>query len=88
MPSPAGNAGFPLPTRVVSRTKNVWAEYAQLDRDHRPLNLGQGSPDYLVTRDFNNVLAEVAANADNEMTQYARAFVSTLDCDRWTMVME
>lgn len=76
MPSTNGSVNFPMPKRVQGKTKNVWAEYAQLDKDFKPLNLGQGFPDYLVTKEFNDVLAEVAANADNSLTQYARAFVS------------
>lgn len=76
MTSPTTSTSFATPKRVQQTTKNVWAEYAQLDLDLKPLNLAHGFADYLVTRDFNDVLAAVAANADNSMTQYARTTVS------------
>lgn len=76
MPSPVTSAGFAIPKRIQLTANCVWTEYSQLNHDHKPLNLAHGYADYLVTRDFNNILAEVAANADNSMTQYARGFVS------------
>lgn len=76
MSSPIASAGFAIPKRIQQIANCVWTEYAQLDHDHKPLNLAHGYADYLVTREFNDILAEVAANADNSITQYARTSVS------------
>lgn len=70
------NIGFPIPKRFDGKTSSVWNDYAQLYNEYKPISLGHGYADYVVTKYFNDVLAEVAANADNSMTQYTRAFVS------------
>lgn len=75
MPLPIQQLNFPVPKRFEGKTKSVWNEYAKLIEDYKPLSLGHGYADYVVTKYFNDVLSEVAANADNSMTQYARAFV-------------
>lgn len=75
MSLPVAHLNFAIPKRFEGKTKSVWNEYAQLHAEYKPLSLGHGFSDYVVTKYFNDVLAEVAANADNSMTQYARAFV-------------
>lgn len=72
---PVQKLNFGIPKRFEGKSKSVWNEYAQLSTDYNPLSLGHGYADYVVTKYFNDVLSEVAANADNSMTQYARAFV-------------
>lgn len=62
---------FSLPKRLGAIAENIWIEYVQLDREYKPANLGIGYADYLVTEQFNKVLAEVAANADSSLIQYA-----------------
>lgn len=79
MPSvPAGRLDFPAPKRIGSDsdTQDVWAEYAQLYKDYKPVHLGQGFADYVVTK-FTNVRAEVVASPDSSLTQYARANVNS-----------
>lgn len=48
----------------------------RLMAEHKPVNLGYGYCDYMISNHFNNVLAEVAANKDSALTQYTRGFVS------------
>lgn len=37
---------FTLPPRFEASIYSVWVEFIQLSLDHKPLNLGQGFPDY------------------------------------------
>jgi hypothetical protein len=51
-------------------------EYIQLALEHKPLNLGQGFPDYPPPKYVTDALAQVA-NSDNCLIhQYTRGFVS------------
>lgn len=68
---------YSIPKRFEGKTSSVWNEYADIFEKYQPLSLGPGFADYQVTKDFDNILADVVANADNSMSQYARAAVST-----------
>lgn len=66
---------YSIPKRFEGKTSSVWNEYADIFEKYQPLSLGPGFADYQVTKYFDEVLAEVATNGDNAMSQYARAFV-------------
>lgn len=51
-------------------------EYIQLALQYKPLNLGQGFPDYYAPKNVTDALA-ATANSDNPLLQqYTRGFVS------------
>ncbi|PSN34235.1 Kynurenine--oxoglutarate transaminase 3 [Blattella germanica] len=50
---------FDLPARYHGSEKSVWVEYIQLALEYKPLNLGQGFPDYPPPDYVTNGLAEV-----------------------------
>jgi kynurenine--oxoglutarate transaminase/cysteine-S-conjugate beta-lyase/glutamine--phenylpyruvate transaminase len=65
---------FKLPARYAGSQKSVWVEYIQLALEHKPLNLGQGFPDYPPPKYVTDALAQVA-NSDNCLIhQYTRGF--------------
>lgn len=51
-------------------------EYIQLALEYKPLNLGQGFPDYPPPKYVTDALVEVASNRN--LHQYTRGFVSRL----------
>ncbi|XP_076252879.1 kynurenine aminotransferase-like isoform X1 [Rhynchophorus ferrugineus] len=63
---------FRLPKRYEGSEPSVWVEYIQLALDHKPLNLGQGFPDYPPPKYITNALIEVASNRN--LHQYTRGF--------------
>ena len=54
----------------------VRVEYIQLALQYKPLNLGQGFPDYYAPENVTNALAAVAKSDNPLMQQYTRGFVS------------
>ncbi|XP_014482843.1 PREDICTED: kynurenine--oxoglutarate transaminase 3 isoform X2 [Dinoponera quadriceps] len=65
---------FDLPARLKGSEKSVWVEYIQLALQYKPLNLGQGFPDYYAPKNVTNALA-ATANSDNPLLQqYTRGF--------------
>ncbi|KAJ8936809.1 hypothetical protein NQ314_012163 [Rhamnusium bicolor] len=65
---------FVLPKRYEGSEKSVWVEYIQLALEYKPLNLGQGFPDYPPPEYITNALSKVA-NGENYMVhQYTRGF--------------
>lgn len=53
----------------------VRVEYIQLGLQYKPLNLGQGFPDYYAPENVTNALAAVAKSDNPLMQQYTRGFV-------------
>jgi kynurenine--oxoglutarate transaminase/cysteine-S-conjugate beta-lyase/glutamine--phenylpyruvate transaminase len=51
-------------------------EYIQLALDHKPLNLGQGFPDFAAPDYVTKALSEVATGENVLLNQYTRGFVS------------
>jgi hypothetical protein len=51
-------------------------EYIQLALDYKPLNLGQGFPDFAAPDYVTKALSEVATGENVLLNQYTRGFVS------------
>lgn len=51
-------------------------EYIELAIKYKPLNLGQGFPDYPCPEHVTKALADVATGPDSLLHQYTRGFVS------------
>ena len=57
--------------------KNIFrVEYIQLALEYKPLNLGQGFPDYAAPSHVTKALAEAATSDNPLLQQYTRGFVS------------
>lgn len=50
-------------------------EFVDLVAKHKPLNLGQGFPDYAISDYLPSTLAKVASEKNNLLHQYTRGFV-------------
>ncbi|XP_050439429.1 kynurenine aminotransferase isoform X2 [Adelges cooleyi] len=64
---------FKLPDRYKSGEYNVWIEFIGLAMEHKPVNLGQGFPDYNPPSRFSQYLSEVAKEG-GLFNQYTRGF--------------
>lgn len=53
-------------------------EYIQLALDYKPLNLGQGFPDFAAPEYVTKALSEVATGENVLLNQYTRGFVSSV----------
>lgn len=51
-------------------------EYIQLALEHKPLNLGQGFPDFAAPDYVTKALAEATSGENVLLNQYTRGFVS------------
>lgn len=70
----AAMSKFELPERFKGNDKSVWVEYIQLALKYKPLNLGQGFPDFHAPSNVTKALAAIA-NSDNPLLQqYTRGF--------------
>lgn len=65
---------FDLPKKYKNSEKSVWVEYIQLALDYKPLNLGQGFPDYPPPSYVTEALADVANGSNCLLHQYTRGF--------------
>uniref|UniRef100_A0A1B6C996 Aminotransferase class I/classII large domain-containing protein n=2 Tax=Clastoptera arizonana TaxID=38151 RepID=A0A1B6C996_9HEMI len=65
---------FALPDRFLGSESSVWVEYIQLALEHKPLNLGQGFPDFAAPENVTNSLAEIACGSNVLLHQYTRGF--------------
>lgn len=67
---------FILPKRYAGSEKSVWNEYVELAEKYKPLNLGQGFPDYPAPSYVTEALKNVAAVAETQplLHQYTRGF--------------
>lgn len=63
---------FKLPKAYEGSEPSVWVEYIQLALEYKPLNLGQGFPDYPPPKYVTDALVEVASNRN--LHQYTRGF--------------
>lgn len=68
------NDKFDLPSRYHGSEKSVWVEYIQLALDYKPLNLGQGFPDFAAPDYVTKALSEVATGENVLLNQYTRGF--------------
>lgn len=66
---------FTLPPRFEASIYSVWVEFIQLSLDHKPLNLGQGFPDYeSAPAHVAKGLADAATGENKLLNQYTRGF--------------
>lgn len=65
---------YALPARFKDCTYSVWVEFVDLVAKYKPLNLGQGFPDYDACEYIPSTLATVAADKNNLLHQYTRGF--------------
>lgn len=67
---------FALPKRFQGSEKSVWNEYVELAAKYKPINLGQGFPDYPAPSYVTEALKDVASQAEQKplLHQYTRGF--------------
>ncbi|KAL1450893.1 hypothetical protein WDU94_003204 [Cyamophila willieti] len=66
---------FTLPPRFEASVYSVWVEFIQLSLDHKPLNLGQGFPDYeSAPAHVAKGLADACTGENKLLNQYTRGF--------------
>ncbi|GJQ72825.1 hypothetical protein Trydic_g1474 [Trypoxylus dichotomus] len=65
---------FKFPKRYEGNDKSVWVEYIQLALDHKPLNLGQGFPDFAPPDYVTEALKSVCTSDNVLLHQYTRGF--------------
>ncbi|XP_072387887.1 kynurenine aminotransferase-like isoform X1 [Diabrotica undecimpunctata] len=65
---------FGLPKRYAGSKESVWTEYIQMAIDLKPLNLGQGFPDFPAPQYIMDALAKVSNKSDYMLHQYTRGF--------------
>jgi len=72
--STTGQEKFGLPKRYGDGGTSVWVEYVQLAADYKPLNLGQGFPDYHPPEYIAKGLVAAAYSPNPLANQYTRGF--------------
>ncbi|CAG9863975.1 unnamed protein product [Phyllotreta striolata] len=65
---------FKLPMRYAGAEPSVWTEFIQMAIDYKPLNLGQGFPDYPPPEYITDTLAQVAVDPNPLLHQFTRGF--------------
>ncbi|KAK6641672.1 hypothetical protein RUM44_013387 [Polyplax serrata] len=68
------NKKFCLPERFKGSEKSVWVEYIQLATEHKPLNLGQGFPDFAPPDYIIKALTDTSTASNVLLNQYTRGF--------------
>lgn len=75
MSSSAALGKLALPPRFEASVYSVWVEFIQLSLDHKPLNLGQGFPDYeSAPAHVAQGLSNAATGENKLLNQYTRGF--------------
>ncbi|XP_065576805.1 kynurenine aminotransferase-like [Artemia franciscana] len=65
---------FKLADKYKGLETNVWVEFIQLALEQKPLNLGQGFPDFAAPDHVTKSLADVATGENLLMNQYTRGY--------------
>ncbi|BES93857.1 Aminotransferase class I and II [Nesidiocoris tenuis] len=65
---------FKLPQKYKGSEYTVWAEFIDLALKYKPLNLGQGFPDFAAPAHVTKNLAEVAQSDEPLLQQYTRGY--------------
>ncbi|CAL7946949.1 unnamed protein product [Xylocopa violacea] len=71
---PAVMSKFDLPTRLKGNEKSIWVEYIELTLKYKPLNLGQGFPDFHAPENVTKALAAAATSDNALLNQYTRGY--------------
>lgn len=71
---PPAMSKFELPDRLKGNEKSVWVEYIQLALKYKPLNLGQGFPDFHAPENVTKALAATTTGDNPLLNQYTRGF--------------
>jgi len=65
---------FQLADKYKGLEKNVWVQFIDLTLKHKPLNLGQGFPDFAPPQHVTDALADVAKDSNVMLHQYTRGY--------------
>ncbi|RWS07400.1 Kynurenine--oxoglutarate transaminase 3-like protein [Dinothrombium tinctorium] len=60
--------------RIKDEKPSVWVEFIQLAIDYKPLNLGQGFPDFAAPEHITKALSDTALSENPLLNQYTRGF--------------
>ncbi|KAG8186466.1 hypothetical protein JTE90_009225 [Oedothorax gibbosus] len=60
--------------RLHGMQESVWVEFIQLALDYKPVNLGQGFPDFAAPPHVSKALADAATGPNVLLNQYTRGF--------------
>ncbi|XP_006824274.1 kynurenine aminotransferase-like [Saccoglossus kowalevskii] len=63
-----------LAKRIEGIDKNVWVEFVGLALEYKPVNLGQGFPDFAAPPHVVDALAKTVTSSDPMMHQYTRGY--------------
>jgi kynurenine--oxoglutarate transaminase/cysteine-S-conjugate beta-lyase/glutamine--phenylpyruvate transaminase len=67
-------ATFKAADRLQGQKESVWVEFIQLALDYKPLNLGQGFPDFAAPPFVTKALAEATLGQNQLINQYTRGY--------------
>ncbi|KAG1714363.1 Kynurenine--oxoglutarate transaminase 3 [Nymphon striatum] len=60
--------------RLKGQKDSIWVEFVQLAAENKPLNLGQGFPDFAAPPEVQQALNEANNSSNTNMHQYTRSF--------------
>lgn len=60
--------------RLKGMSESVWVEFIQLALDYKPVNLGQGFPDFAAPEHVTKALSDAASSPNVLLNQYTRGF--------------
>lgn len=76
MSTDVSNVNYTGAQRLTGVEESVWAEFVQLAADHKPVNLGQGFPDFAAPAHVAKALADAVQSPNVLLNQYTRGYVS------------
>ncbi|KAL1138796.1 hypothetical protein AAG570_008858 [Ranatra chinensis] len=65
---------FVLPAKFAGSETTVWEEFIQLAIENKPLNLGQGFPDFAAPQHVTKALADIVTGENVLLQQYTRGY--------------
>lgn len=72
--SSSSSSRFVLADKYKGLEKNVWVEFIDLALKHKPLNLGQGFPDFAPPKHVTDALNDVVKDSNVLLHQYTRGY--------------
>lgn len=73
-PAMSSNKKLGPAQRIAGMEESVWIEFGQLALEHKPLNLGQGFPDFAAPDHVTKGLADATTSKNVLLNQYTRGF--------------